>query len=145
MWVRAPYGLFQRRRAGHVLHQLGGGRRRSSGGRASSTRTSLAALERQARAAQREQEITAVQRTEQRLTSLHREHFEPAAALVLPEPAAPGEHEVARQLSKEAYRQTPWWRFGLRPAARREAAARAPQVAAAEHNAALAQSHAWPA
>ena len=68
----------------------GGRRRPASGGRGGSTtgtpRTSLAALERQARQAQRDAEITAVARTEQALVSLHHEQFRPTQRVVLPLP-----------------------------------------------------------
>lgn len=69
-----------------------GGRRSTSGGdanrRAGTPRTSLAALERQARQVQREAEITAVAHMEQALISLHHEDFPPArrAGLPLPPP-----------------------------------------------------------
>jgi hypothetical protein len=69
---------------------VGGRRRPASGGRGpggtSAPRISLAALERQARQAQREAEIAAVARTEQALVSLHHEQFRPAQRIVLPLP-----------------------------------------------------------
>lgn len=69
---------------------MGARRRPTSGGRGGggtgTPRTTLAALERQARQAQRETEIAAVARTEQALVSLHHEQFRPAQRVVLPLP-----------------------------------------------------------
>jgi hypothetical protein len=78
-----------------------GRRKPASGGRggvgAGTPRTTLAALERQTRQAQREAEIAAVARTERALVSLHHEEFRPAQrpVLPLPPPVDPGLIEQA--------------------------------------------------
>lgn len=79
---------------------VGGRRRTRSGqgqGRGSAPRATLAALERQARLAQRQEQIEAVARIERELTSLHHEWFAPAERpfLPLPPPVDPGPIEQA--------------------------------------------------
>lgn len=123
---------------------LGGRRRGASGaggGRSTAVpRTTLAALERQARQAQREEEIATVARIEQALTSLHHEEFPPAQRLVLlPPPLVdPGpiqqamlaEHLAGVGVFQRARRkQIKEWAVG----AAREEAARRYQGRLAEH------------
>ncbi|HEX5493967.1 MAG TPA: DUF4236 domain-containing protein [Mycobacteriales bacterium] len=113
-----------------------GGSRRStsSGGRAS-----LSALERQARAVERAEEIAEVHRVEQALVTLHLEHFEPAARPVLPAPPPPNPGKVARALRAEERAGIPWWHVRARRQSRRRAAERTPGAVSQQHTVALAQ------
>lgn len=123
---------------------VGGRRRGNSGGggsrNAGTPRTTLAALERQARQAQRDEEIAAVARTEQALTSLHHEEFPLAQRplLPLPPPVDPGpirQAMLAQHLAgvsvfqRARRRQIKEWAVG----AARDEAGRQYQARLAEH------------
>jgi hypothetical protein len=129
--------------AGPVTLYSGTGRggRRSSG---RSTRTSLAAYEREVRAAQRAEEIARIDELERGLVALHLEHYEP----VSPPSARPPELADIAALSKQ-HRKREMKKEGFvarfKPKARREVKERAHQLArkeAAEFERAEAQRHA---
>ena len=122
----------------------GGGRARAGSG---SARPSLTALERQAKAAQREEQIRDLVALERSLVSLHHETFTPAQRVTVLPPTAPDPARILREQTKTQLRG-----IGLfNRAGRREARARARQItdqrvaseaaaSAAGHRA--AQSHA---
>lgn len=122
----------------------GGGRSRAASG---SVRPSLTALERQANAAQREEQIRDLVALERSLVSLHHETFTPAQRVTVPPPTAPDAARILREQTKTELRGISLFNR----AGRREARARAQQIAdqrvaseaaagAAGHRA--AQSHA---
>jgi hypothetical protein len=85
---------------------------------------SIAAYERQARQAQRLQEIQAVIDLDQQLVDLcqaHRQEFEPPERPVAPPPQPVSEGEIKRRLKTEAAARISPFRFGERRAAKRDA------------------------
>ncbi|WP_128434107.1 DUF4236 domain-containing protein [Streptomyces cyaneus] len=100
----------------------------SLGGRSRSRapRTSLTALERQARAAEKAARYEAVGRVEQALVSAHREEFTPAAAPVLPEPTPVDPKDLRSMLRRQALEQIPRWKMRNRSTARKQADKRFP-------------------
>ncbi|MEV6958695.1 DUF4236 domain-containing protein [Streptomyces sp. NPDC051207] len=115
----------------------------SLGGRARShaPRTSLTALERQARAAEKAAAYEAVGRVEQALLSAHLEEFTPATAPVLPAPTPVDPKALRRQLRRQALEHMPRWRPRDRATARKQADERFP-AALQEETARRAGEHA---
>ena len=102
------------------------------------TRTSLVALERQARADARTQHVTTVADLERHLTSFHLQPF-PPAAYAEPDPPVPVDPALlSGQLQAEAIAAIPWWQVGRRRDARQAASWRAPGLAAERNNSAEA-------
>ena len=123
---------------GHFAYTASGPSRRMP---AAGSRTPLADLERQARMAERSQEIAHVRHIEQALTSLHLDPFSPAVRNIVPVPEPLDVLSVTRELQAGSASTIPWWRFRDRKTARRAAAERATAVTA-ERNAANAAWHA---
>ncbi|WP_274562371.1 DUF4236 domain-containing protein [Streptomyces spiramyceticus] len=106
---------------GPVGYYTSAGRRRGGG-----ARTTLAALERQARAAQKADEYDAVARAEAELVSVHLEEFQPAVAPVVPAPMPVDEKALRRTLRQQAREGISWWKFSARSLARKQADERLP-------------------
>ncbi|MBT2420327.1 DUF4236 domain-containing protein [Streptomyces sp. ISL-22] len=108
--------------AGPLTYGTGlGGRSRSR-----APRTSLTALERQARAAEKAAEYEAVGRVERALLSAHLEEFTPAAAPVLPAPTPVDPKALRDLLRRQAGEHIPRWKIRHRSTARRQADDRFP-------------------
>lgn len=124
---------------GPVTYYTGVGgkrRKRPSRGRqqpvARQPRASLAQLERQARQAQRDQEIAQLLQLERSLVTLHLEEFPSATRSEIPPPTPVDSKEVARELRRDAMAGIPWRQRNQRRNAKRLAAARLPQAIADE-------------
>ncbi|MDL5160192.1 hypothetical protein [Actinomycetospora termitidis] len=88
---------------------------------------SLAQLERQAKAAQRDEEIAQLEAVERDLTSLHLDQFEPASRPVAPSPEPVDERSIRRRCEQEALRGVSVFARRERRAAHERAAAIAQQ------------------
>jgi hypothetical protein len=109
---------------------------RSTGGQ----RVTLAHLERQARAAERAQQIADIAALEEQLTGLHREDFAPTQHEVLPDPTQPAPADVAtlrRDLTRTALAGISWFHRAERRNAKAAAAAAATDLARRQHVAAI--------
>jgi hypothetical protein len=100
----------------------GGGRARAASG---SVRPSLTTLERQAKAAQREEQIRDLVALERSLVSLHHETFTPAQRVTVPPPTAPDGARILGEQTKAELRGISLFNR----AGRRAARARAQQIA----------------
>ena len=112
---------------------------RSGGGQ----RVTLAQLERQARAAERAQQIADIVALERQLTGLHREDFTPAQREVLPLPAQPSPTDVAtlrRELTRTALAGISWFHRAERRNAKAAVTAAATDLARRQHLAALIEA-----
>jgi hypothetical protein len=132
-----------------TLYGIGaGGRRRAPSRRTTGhSRTSLAAIERQARAQTQTAEVAHITAIERHVQSLHCEEFPRAAAPVIPPPPPVDVAALTQALQRDAVATLPWWRFQQRREARQVASWRAPGLAAeqdveakANHTAALTQA-----
>lgn len=99
------------------------GRRRTRTGARRQNVPSLAQLERQARAAQRDEEIAQLEALERDLTSLHLDQFEPAARPVAPPPEPVDERSVRQRYEQDELRGVSVFARRERRAARERAAA----------------------
>ena len=96
----------------------GTGRRRT---RRRPTQRSLAAYERELKRVQHEQQIAEAAKKEQQLISVHLEGFPPAQPQQAPEPEPVDRHAVLKDFTKQAVRDTPWYKFSERRAAKEKA------------------------
>jgi hypothetical protein len=116
-------------------------RSRASGGASGGAqRVTLAQLERQARAAAREQEIAAVAATEKVLTELHLEQFPDATRTVLPLPPVPTAADLAERraaAARQAVAGIGWFKRAERRAATAAATTALDDLARREHLAAV--------
>jgi hypothetical protein len=115
-------------------------RRVSPAGSRGGQRVTLAQLERQARAAERAQQVADIAALERALTGLHREEFPPSQREVLPPPAQPTPADVAalrRDLTRTALAGISWFHRAERRNAKAAAAASATDLARRQHLAAL--------
>lgn len=112
--------------AGPITVYTGGGRRRSGTSRAGTTRrtagVSLAALEREARAAERAEQIASVARIEAALVTLHQEEFPAASRQVVPEPPPVDVTSILAARKKEGLEGVSWFARSARRAAKERAA-----------------------
>lgn len=111
----------------------------ATAGRGGGQRSTLAQLERQARAADKQQQIAQVAALEQKLTCLHHEDFPPAQRQVLPLPTIPTARYVAalrRRMARKALVGISWFHREERRAAKDTASDAANNLARCEHVAA---------
>jgi hypothetical protein len=114
-----------------------------SGSRGGGQRVTLAQLEREARAAERAQQIADIATLERQLTGLHREDFTPTQHEVLPPPAQPTPTDVARlrrDLARTALACISWFHRAERRNAKAAAATAATDLARRQHLAALIEA-----
>lgn len=129
-----------------------GGTRRAASSRGRSTggipRITLAQLERQARLAEREQEIANIAAMEQALISLHTEEFGPSERVVLaapPPPSAQLRDQTHRELTKQAQAGIGLFKRRVRAAARAAAEAQADDLLRRTHLAEIITVQRWQA